>query len=64
MIWKLFSQHRGTIWGVVALLALIIIHEVTALSKWVLLLPVLLAMFVLMKIWDRVLARQNNTPEL
>jgi hypothetical protein len=62
MVWKLFSQHRSIIWTVLAVAVLIGLHEVTGVSKWVLLAPVLLAMFGFMTVWDRFLVRRKNAP--
>ncbi|WP_394727810.1 hypothetical protein [Altererythrobacter sp. GH1-8] len=59
MIGQFLKKNRHVVWGLLSLVALLTLERWTDLSKWVLLVPVLLAMIALMTVFDRVFLRRG-----
>jgi hypothetical protein len=59
MIIDLLTKNRHVVWGLLSLASLLMLERWTGLSKWILLVPVLVAMIVLMTVFDRVFPRRG-----
>ncbi len=58
MIFQFLDRYRGTIWALGALATLVALHEWSGVSRWLLLIPVLLSTFALMALWERLFLRK------
>lgn len=59
MILHFLTKNRHVVWGLLSLVALFMLERWTSVSKLVLLVPVLVAMIVLMTLFDRVFLRRG-----
>ena len=59
MILQFLKKNRHIIWSLLSLVALFMLERWTGLSKWFLLVPVLIAMIALMTLFDRVFLRRG-----
>ncbi|MEL6541306.1 MAG: hypothetical protein AAFN48_10445 [Pseudomonadota bacterium] len=59
MILGFLTKNRHIVWSLLILVVLFMLESWSGLSKWVLLVPVLLAMIALMTLFDRVFLRRG-----
>ena len=59
MIFKFFHKNRHILLAFLGLVVLLTLENRTGVSKWTLLVPVLLAMLAIMSAFDRVFLRQE-----
>ncbi|MEL6707892.1 MAG: hypothetical protein AAFP79_06395 [Pseudomonadota bacterium] len=59
MILGFLTKNRHIVWSLLILVVLFMLESWSGLSKWVLLVPVLLAMIALMTLSDRVFLRRG-----
>jgi len=55
-----FDNARQILFPLLGVVTLLVLHELTGISKWVLMVPVLLATFLVIWIWDRVATRNED----
>ena len=58
MISQFLDCYRVTIWTLVALAALLALHQWSGVSRWLLMIPMLLSTFALMALWERLFLRK------
>jgi membrane protein implicated in regulation of membrane protease activity len=61
VIAKRLDKARHIIFPILTVVAIIVLHEATSISRWVLIVPVLLVTFVLIAVWERVLKRGGES---
>ncbi len=59
MILNFFKVNRHVFFGLLSLVAVLMLETETGISKWLLLVPVLLATFVTMSLFDRFVLRKG-----